>query len=54
MVARALPSDSETSVRALITLPAGRAVGCGSMDDYELVSARLWKGLIVCTFSMLA
>jgi len=32
MAFRALLSDSERSFRALITLPAGRVDGCGSMD----------------------
>lgn len=32
MAFRALLSDSERSLRALITLPAGRVDGCGSMD----------------------
>ena len=32
MALRALLSDSERSFRALITLPAGRVDGCGSID----------------------
>ena len=32
MALRALCSDSERSFSALITPPAGRAVGCGSID----------------------
>jgi len=55
MAFRALPSDSERSFRALITLPAGRVDGCGNIEIcYRTISMHIASIVgIEYTFSIL-